>query len=133
MQKNRGAAEYGMRLIVLASQSRHFRAEIEGAGMAFHRLGRERVGRRGQAAERARRDPLLPPVSYHLGRAIELVGFQKVAHGLFPIPSAQKEVGYLRMFCQHSGPSDLRKQSAPQKIPEEGVQPRSEEHTSELQ
>src|SRR5215470_1669545 len=121
LQQNRGAAEHGMRLVVFAAQSRHFRTMSEGAGVAFHRLDRESVDRSGQAAERARRDPLLPLIGYQLGRASELIRLQKVAHGLLPIPAAQKVVGYLRMFGQHPGPSDLRKQSAPQKIPEEGV------------
>src|SRR5262245_44504153 len=69
--------------------------------MALHRLGREGVGGSGQGAERPRCDPLLSLLGYHLGRAIELLGFQKVAHGSLPIPAAQKEIGYLGMFGQH--------------------------------
>src|SRR5262245_66365748 len=90
--------------------------------MAFHRLDRQRIERSGQAAERARSYPLLSSVSYYLGRAIKLVGFQKVARGLLRIPAAQKEIGYLRVFGHHSGPTDLRKQSAAQKILEERMQ-----------
>src|SRR5262249_41701331 len=89
---------------------------------AFYRLDRERIERSGQAAERARSYPLLSSVRYYLGGAIKLVGFQKVASGLLQIPTAQKEIGYLRVFGHHSGPTDLRKQPAAQKILEERMQ-----------
>src|SRR5215471_8227874 len=90
--------------------------------MAFHRLDRQRIERSGQTAERARSYPLLSSVGYYLGRAIELIGFQKVARSLLQIPTAQKEIGYLRLFGHYSGPPDLRKQPAAQKILEERMQ-----------
>src|SRR5262249_62117277 len=89
---------------------------------AFYRLDRQRIERSGQAAERARSYPLLSSVGNYLGGAIKLVGFQKVARGLLQIPAAQKEIGYLRVFGHHSGPTDLRKQPAAQKILVERMQ-----------